>query len=966
MFKKIFSRKTLIVVLIICMFSVLGYRLFYLTVLKGEEYRKKADDSFLKREVISAKRGEIYDRNGVLLAGNKPSYTVKFLNNPKISKDINKIAVKILTLLESKNEKYLEFPIIMINNEFYYRDDLIIKDWLRDNDFPLDSTAEYVFNSVRKREYIDDLLNDYDAQKMLLYRGITLPISVRNMEYTQNLNKNKFLEYYGLDKNISAKEAFLELKNKKSFRIKEDISDADALKIMIIRDALSKKKYLSYIPIVIAEDVSKETAILIEELNMDFPGVFVEVETERYYPFSNSAAHIIGYMGRISSQKEKEKYNSQSGYKPSDLIGKTGLENSYEDVLHGEDGYKYIYADANGNYIGDFIKGIEGKENKEAISGNKITTSFDINFQKKVELYLKYGLDKISRGEVYRSPFGDYEYKKFENAKSGAVVVVDVKTGEILALANYPSYDLNLFSTGITMEDWKKLQPENPKNPLSPRPLYNIATNTAVQPGSTFKPITVLAALEQGLKPNQKLFTKGAVEVGKHLYRCWYYRAPYHGIHGSINAKTALEVSCNYFMYDIVRGYDYSKNKPLNFTMNTDILLSYMEMLGLGEKSGVEIYEKIVGLPSEEIKKRAQLLALKRFLNKVLENYYDPEKLKDEKYKDNIINTILSYVDDYLTGNLTRGELIKRLMSFEDNLDLKKISLLADYVYFSYFKQIPWREGDDLNLSIGQGDHRYTPLQIARYLTAISNGGYLHELTLIKDSNKKTVQLPLKNPKNLDAIKEGMYLVANGKRGSAKKVFRDFPIKVGAKTGTAQASGRIPPKNELEFIREIFPKIKKSLNKGIRKSDKKYITITEQELEDQTKKILEERNKEIAELQIEYNNLEDGIEKKELEKKISRKARGKYLDEGYIMKEILLNDPSQRITNDIINEYRSEYDPFTWFISFAPYKEPEIAVVVLIPQGGSGGYAAPIVRDIYAEYFSLNKDSKNSRDFIID
>ncbi len=956
----------MIVILIILMFSILGYRLFYLTIVKGEEYRKKADDSFLKREVISAKRGEIYDRNGVLLAGNKPSYTVKFLNNPKIAKDINVIAVKILTLLEKKNEEYLEFPIKMMNNEFYYKDDLIIEEWLKENDFPEDSTAEYVFDSVRKREYIDDLLNDYDAQKMLLYRGITLPISVRNMEYTQSLNKNKFLEYYGLDKNSSAKEAFLALRKNKRFRIKKETSDSDALKIMTIRDILSKKKYLSYIPIVIAEDVSKETAILIEELNMEFPGVFIEVETERYYPFNKSAAHIIGYMGRISSQKEKEKYNSESGYTPSDLIGKTGLEHAYEDVLHGEDGYKYIYADATGNYIGDFIKGIEGKENKKAISGSKITTSFDINFQKKVEIYLKYGLDKISKGEVYRSPFGDFKYKQFKNAKSGAVVVVDVKTGEILALANYPSYDLNLFSTGITMKDWMSLQPENPKNPLAPRPLYNIATNTAVQPGSTFKPITVLAALEQGLGANQKLFTKGAVEVGKHLYRCWFYRAPYHGIHGSINAKTALEVSCNYFMYDIVRGYDYARNKPLNFKMNTEILLNYMEMLGLGEKSGVEIYEKVIGLPSEDIKKRAQLAALKRFLNKVLENYYDEEKLKDEKYKENIIKTILSYADDYLEGNLSRGELIRRLMSFEENLDLKKISLLADYVYFSYFKQIPWREGDDLNLAIGQGDHRYTPLQIARYLTAISNGGYLHELTLIKDSNKEPKKLPLKDPKNLDTIKEGMYLVANGKRGSAKKIFKDFPIKVGAKTGTAQASGRIPPKNELEFIREIFPKMKKTLNRGIRKSDERYIHITEQELENKTKEILEERNKELAELQIKYNNLEDGKEEKELETKISKKARGRYLDEGFIMKEILLNDPSKRITNDIINEYRSEYDPFTWFISFAPYKEPEIAVVVLIPQGGSGGYAAPIVRDIYAEYFSLNKDGKNRSDFIMD
>lgn len=117
-----------------------------------------------------------------------------------------------------------------------------------------------------------------------------------------------------------------------------------------------------------------------------------------------------------------------------------------------------------------------------------------------------------AKGGAYESPFGDMNFNAFKNAQTGAAVVVKVDTGEILAMASHPSYDLNLFSTGITTEDWNSLQPENPRNPLAPRPLYNIATNTSVQPGSTYKMVTVLAALEQGLDPNKNCFQTGLLK----------------------------------------------------------------------------------------------------------------------------------------------------------------------------------------------------------------------------------------------------------------------------------------------------------------------------------------------------------------------------------------------------------------------------------------------------------------------
>ncbi|MCH4886655.1 hypothetical protein EZV73_03700 [Acidaminobacter sp. JC074] len=965
MFEKIFDRRHFVVIILIILFAILLYRLAQITIIDGEMYREKADDSFLQRITLSAKRGDIYDANGVLLAENIPSYTVKFLDAPQNAAEIDRVAIELLSLLEERDEVYLEFPIQIIDNKFYFRDDISTRAWLASNGFPVNSSADYVYEKIREREFIDESLDVYGAQKMLLYQGISLPISVKSMKFLNELNKERFLERYGFDVKMTADQAFEALKeNFIKASDQEKYTDEEMLKIITVRDAFRKQGYLSYIPIEIANNISKETAILIQERSMDFPGVSIEIDPIRNYPFGDSAAHVIGYMGKISSAREIEKYNSETGYNPNDMIGKTGLENTFEDVLHGEDGYKYIYADAKGNYIGDFIEGIPGKETKESNSGKDIQLTIDIELQQAVEHYLEYGLGQIQKGEPYVSQWGQMNYKPYENAKSGAAMVVKVDTGEVLALVNYPSYDLNLFATGITSEDYNSLKPENPRNPLDPRPLYNIATNTAVQPGSTFKPITVLAAIEQGLDPEQKLFAAGVVELGKQLYRCWYYRAPYHGIHGSINAMQALEVSCNYFMFDIVRGYDYYRSRDLSFEMNTEILLDYASKFGLGEGSGLEIYENVAGLPSQDVKKRTQMNALRWFLSGVLDDYFDPARIANEDEKALIIDEITRWVDEYLDGTLTRNETIRRLMALNPVTDYDETSLLADYIYYSYFRQIPWREGDDLNLSIGQGDHRYTVAQMVRYVAAIANGGYLHELTLVKEVDGESTlsptdeQIEMVDVNNLEYIREGMRLVAHGSSGSAKVVFRNFDLEVGAKTGTAQAAGRIPPADELGYIRQVFPDVLKEANAGIRESSDRYLNITIQELEDETTRILEERNTELADLMNAFYELEVGEEKEALSEKIKDKAQGTYLDQGFIMREVLLNMSDDRITNEMIDSYRQEYDPFTWFISFAPYEDPEIAVVVLIPQGGSGGYAAPIVRDIYGTYFDLFEHEK--------
>lgn len=949
---KLLDRKTLLAIFILAIFLIIFFRLADITVIKGEYYRKKADDSFLKRVNISAKRGEIYDVNGKLLAGNVSAYSVKFLNLHYSREKQNKIIVDLLTLLEKNNEKYLEFPIIKTEDGYEYISDTHTKKWLLENGFGIDKTAEEVFETIRKREYIDDDLDKYDAQQILLYKGIMLPISVKQMKFLNEIGRDNFLEYYGLDPDISAKEAFYKLKEHDRFKIDESYNDDEALKIMTVRHAFNQQGYMSYIPIEIAKDVSEKTAILIQEMKMDFPEISIEVDSKRYYPYKDTLAHMIGYMGRISSENEIKKYSEEAGYSKNDLIGKTGTENYYEDILHGVDGYKYIYVDALGNYIGDVVEGIEGQEPKNSKSGENIKYTVDIEFQKYVEYILEYGIKKIQEGGIYKSKFGNIKMKESKQTESGAAVVVDVNTGKILALANYPRYDLNLFANGISFEDWQSLQPKNPRNPLGSRPLYNIATNTAVAPGSTYKMLTVLTAIEKGLDPYKKIYANGVIEIGKQLYRCWLYKS-YLGRHGPIDAIKALEVSCNYYMFCISRGYDYLRNKSLGYEIDTKDLLEMSKKFGLGEKSGLEIAENPPGLPSEEIKKQTQVYALRRFLNSSINEYFKNDLMSEEEFENNI-DEIISWADEYLDSTLSRNDVIKRLGEMSPESEYNDIVTLADQIYFNYFKQIPWREGDDFNLSIGQGDHRYTPLQMAKYIAAIANGGTLYDLSIISEiSGTKIIkvgkEIKLNDKSNIDIIKKGMYLVAHGKKGSARRIFENFPINVAAKTGTAQAQGRVQPVDELEFLKNNFKKIID--NAGT--NDMNF-----EDIQNEAKEIIINRYQEIFDLYKKMNKMEEGSKKEEIKTEIKNKLNGSYTNEASVMKEIMIQKSEENITYEMIEEIKNEYEPFSWFVSFAPYENPEIAVVVLIPQGAQGSNSAPIVRDIYAKYFELYGDYK--------
>lgn len=378
-------------------------------------------------------------------------------------------------------------------------------------------------------------------------------LNLDKLEGANDLEKRQnFLKKFKIkDLNCSDEEIFGYIVN--YYNIPDDFTIEDARKVMAVRYEISQQPFSLFDPVTIAIDVSKETVAELVERHLEFPGVNISVEPIRNYPYGSVAAHIIGYIGKIDKEELEKRKNKGYGY--NDIIGKDGLEYLMEEFLRGKDGRKEIHMDTMGRMTGEV-----GGSSPEP--GDNIYLTIDLELQKTAEKSLENTIKMIREGK-----YGD----RFE-AKAGSVIVMDVKTGEILALANYPSYDPSLFVKGISLADWTKLMDEET------RPLFNRAIAGVYSPGSTFKMVTAIAALEEGkVSVDEKILDKGVYTRYKGYHpKCWIWSRE-HRTHGYVDVSKAIQVSCNYFFYEV--GY----------RTGIDGINKYAKMFGLGNKTGIEL-----------------------------------------------------------------------------------------------------------------------------------------------------------------------------------------------------------------------------------------------------------------------------------------------------------------------------------------------------------------------------------------
>lgn len=306
----------------------------------------------------------------------------------------------------------------------------------------------------------------------------------------------------------------------------------------------------SYKPVVLKKDIGWDMMSSVEVKGFDLPGIQVAVKQRRFYIEEGVAAHILGYIGEISmSELESEEF---SDYRIGDGIGKAGIEKSFEKILRGKRGEELVEVNASGMVV-------KVINSREAAPGDNVFLSIDVNLQKRAEALLA--------------------------GKAASLAAVDTSTGQILVLASSPSYDQNVFIGGISGTDWRNLV----SNPL--RPLENKVIQAEYPPASTYKIITAMAALEEGVVDrNTSFFCGGQLKHGDRYFRCWKK-----GGHGQVDVVDALAESCDVYFYHVGQR------------LGVDKIAWYARAAGLGQLTGIDLDHEEKGLVPSSLWKRKRM-----------------------------------------------------------------------------------------------------------------------------------------------------------------------------------------------------------------------------------------------------------------------------------------------------------------------------------------------------------------------
>ncbi|MCX5437313.1 MULTISPECIES: penicillin-binding protein 2 [unclassified Streptomyces] len=484
-----------------------------------------------------------------------------------------------------------------------------------------------------------------------------------------------------------------------------------------------------YQPIPITDEATPKQALQIRERSEDFPGITAEPEAVRRYagPGGSNTAQVLGYLSPVTDAEIEKAKDTSSPYLRSDQVGRSGLERTYDKELRGKAGVTRYEVDNLGRVIG------RAKSDK-AETGASVVTSIDARVQRVAEYQLNEAM-KVARQQYDKITEENYK------ADSGAVVVMEAKTGRVVSMASAPTYDPNVWIGGISGKDYKKLTGKD-----SDYPLLNRAIQGQSAPGSTFKVISTAAAAEAGYKWDGGYPCTSSYSVGNQVFK------NFEGENfGPISLGRALEVSCDTVFYGLA-DREWKKDGGINPKKTPkDYFYKAAHQFGLGKTTGVDLPNEVTGrVPDRQWKQR----------------FWKSNK------------------DSWCRTGKKNGSYVEKI-AYENCLEGNKM-----------------REGDSINYSIGQGDTLLTPIQEAMIYGALANGGTEYVPTIgkaIVSADGKTVkeikpQVKAKLPITKATLK-GMNEALAGvvTRGTAAWKFGGWPqdkIPLHAKTGTAEVYGK--------------------------------------------------------------------------------------------------------------------------------------------------------------------------------
>jgi len=658
---KQFNIRTLIISILLALLLIGFVMVLYnLQIVKGDEYRAASTVKIANTVTVEAARGEILDRYGRSLVGNRATYEIT-LNSSLMGAEAE------------RNANLMELITICRENGLEWTDTLPIS---KDAPFTYTDENALVYTNSEgkvKFSYLGSLLNALPlGDKILPNRWDSDDLAAAS-------------SVADLGEGPTAEEVIDGLRQ--YFLIDESLSDADARALIgVLYELNLRSQNVKQTEYIFAQDVDIDVISAVKERSLT--GVNISATTVRQYN-TTSAAHLLGRVGAIQSENW-ETYKAQD-YNMNDSVGIDGMEAAFESYLRGKSGTLIQEMNTSGKVVSEsWMVDDETGEAMEPEPGNHVMTTLDLRLQEKVEEVLANTIESLA-----------------DTKEKGAIIVQSVNDGGILAMASYPTYDL---STVYSSTEAYQAALNDPR-----KPFVNRATSEIYYPGSTFKPLVAIAALEEGLvTPTEEIQDTGALQLpeeehypyGDYHPQCWIYRQ-YRGTHGWENMADALRDSCNIYFY------------TLGHRLGIDKIDEYAAMFGLGQKTGLE----------------------------------------------------LSEAEGYVAGPETSAMLGQE-----------------------------WYGGNLLSAAIGQDNTKITMLQLSNYIATLVNSGNRYQTHLLKtvkssdfsetvyEYEAQPVETLDLDPTYVEAVKKGMWEVANDEESTVDQYLSNLAVEVGAKTGSAQVS----------------------------------------------------------------------------------------------------------------------------------------------------------------------------------
>ena len=765
-----FWRYIAFLVVLFGIFVWLTSGLVNLQLKQSEEFLEKVDETRSKTIALRGKRGNISTSDSVIMAEDELIYNVTF---QKDATDNTK------PLYQQYTASILETIDIVEKNGGEIAVDFVID---RDPE-----TGEWRFNFGSGVS--DSVLETRERQW-------------RSNNYLTNLNR------YG-----TAEQCIERLKDR--YQITEDISEENMLKIMAIYSEMQMNIFNSQ-PIVIAKDVRYETVIEIETRSMMLPGMSIEIGTKRVYPRSNLASQIIGYTGAIPTRAMWLTLQAK-GYSYNDTIGRDGIESSMEDWLTQNSSLRKGARVVERDQMSRVVRELSYTAPQD---GNNVKLTLNASYQQQAERCIAANVNSTrdlqeknlateSWLEANKTDIHNRDWVKYplELAEHGCLIVLDMQC-RVLALANYPTYDLNALVAGgksamAILGDARNL-------------LLNYGIHARGTPGSIFKMVTGMGALSTGeLKLTERIsdmgyYTKYNQDLST-APKCWINKN-YRWQHSNQTIVEGLTNSCNYFFYE------------LSSRLGEERLYRYASLFGLTSKTGIDLpgeVRSVVGSqntlydPSRAVNEANQDTSLPIIVfNSIKTHLKNCGQSRNIEYDDERLSVCAKRLMD-MAVNYNESEWLEHMRT----ILMEELNMTKEMVYlqsvigdtYNYMNDIKWGGGQTILTGIGQSVTVLTPIAVARYVCTVANNGYLYNVSLIDSITSPEGEILSQREPTLihrldysddylPYIREGMKGVVD-ESGTAKKYFRNWPYReqIAAKTGTAQVTS-IDLENNAWFV----------------------------------------------------------------------------------------------------------------------------------------------------------------------